>query len=271
MDDRKDRDTIALDDKETETISEIPVAPTISKEDLELLTTMTEAGVHYGRRKSKVSPLMADAVYAVRNNMSVIDVSKTLEHLRAATAFLGSCMERGGMVLVVGTQPALRDLIISFAQKFSFPYVIERWLGGTITNFKIMSGRITHLKKLKEDKAAGRHAKYSKKEQLMIQREIDRLQRFLGGLEKMDRLPDAIFLVDIEMHTPALREAKKSGKVAVVGLVNTDGRHVKDVTYAVPMNTSGRASVEWVLNFITKELEGKRKNADAAPSAAISI
>src|SRR3989344_922423 len=160
----QDTNNIAFDESTSGTL-EVAQAQAIPPEDLEMLKTMSEAGVHYGRRKSKTSPRMDYAIYTTRNNIAVIDVSKTLECLREAAAFLGSVIEKGGSVLVVGTQPAFRDIVEKFAKQFSFPVVTERWLGGTLTNFKTISARISHLTKLKADKAAGRLAKYSKKEQ----------------------------------------------------------------------------------------------------------
>ena len=265
-----DTSALTLEEKE-ESVSDAAPTPAISPEDLKLLNAMTEAGIHFGRKKSKTSPQMAYAIYTVRNNMAVIDVSKTLEALRAAGDFLRTIIARQGKVLVLGTQPALRDATLSFAKQFSFAVVVERWLGGTLTNFATMKGRIVHFKKLREDKAAGRLARYSKKEQLMIQREIDRLEKFFGGIETLDQLPDALFMIDVEMHETALREAKKLAKsIPVVGLLNTDGEHLRDVDYPVPMNTSGKSSVEWVLNFLADYIK-EAKSADAAPSAATSI
>lgn len=256
--DIKNTQNTALDDKENG-IHDMPVMSSLAPEDLESLKAMTEAGVHYGRKKSKTSPLMRNYIYATRNNIEVIDVAQTLEALKIATTELRVIIERGGSVLVVGTQPAFRDRVVQFAEKFSFPYVVERWLGGTLTNFKTIHARIAHFTKLKEDKAMGRLAKYSKKEQLMIQRELDRLEKFLGGLETMSHIPEAIFLIDVEEHGIALREAKRIKNMTIFGLINTDGKHVKDVYYAIPANTKGRTSLEWVLGYIEKGLEGARR------------
>lgn len=213
--------------------------------DMPLLEEMAKAGVIYGRKKSKTNPKMADFIFANRNGFEFFDLLKTLEGLEGAKTLLKEIQEKKGLVLLVSTQPAARGLIEGLAAKTGYPFVVERWLGGTLTNFQTISKRLNYFIKLKNDRASGKLEKYTKKERLMFDREIKRLETLMGGLEKMDHLPDAIFMVDAAIHDTAVREAKRT-KIPIIGILNTDN-DPDNIQYSIPANTNSRQSVEWVV------------------------
>lgn len=215
-------------------------------EQLAVLEAMAKAGVLYGRKKSKTNPKMVKFIFTTRNGFQIFDLEKTLQQLEAAKTFLAGVTERKGGFLLVATQPPLRDLIIATAEKKGYPFVAERWLGGSLTNFNTISKRIQHYIKLKEDRAAGRLEKYTKKERLGFDREIARLNQLIGGLEKMEKLPEAIFMVDAVEHETGVREANRL-KIPIIALVNSDNDPDK-IQYPIPANTKSRASVEWIIN-----------------------
>ena len=227
-----------------------------------VLEEMAKAGVLYGRIKSKSNPKMASFVQTVRNGVQLIDLSLTLEALEKAEKFLKETVEKGGAILFVGTQPAAKDAIKSIAVKFGYPSVTNRWLGGTLTNHKTLSGRINHFIKLKEDRVAGRLEKYTKKERLMFDREIARMEKLFGGLEKMNQLPVLLVIVDAKLHDTAVREAIRV-KVPVVALVNTDA-DPDIIDYLIPANTSAKLSVEWILNRLAKSIEDGKNSKPIA-------
>jgi small subunit ribosomal protein S2 len=165
----------------------------------------------------------------------------------------------GGNVLVVATQPALADLAAEFAKKVDALYVVKRWLGGTLTNFKIISKRIEYYKKLKADFASGAMEKYTKKERLSFEREMNRLHEFLAGLEHMQKLPSVLIIVDPKVHVTALREAKITN-IPVVTLTNIDV-NPEGLAYPVVGNNKGRSSVKWFLDGMAKGIEEGRKAA----------
>mgnify|MGYP001579982883 CR=1 FL=1 len=230
-------------------------AEVISPEDkarMPALEEMMKVGLIYGRKKSKTSPKMKAVIYTYRNGVALFDLTKTLEQFEAATAFLKGVTAKGGRILIIGTQPAARDLVKTFAEDLKQLYVNERWLGGMLTNYKTIGARIEHFKKLKEDKAAGRHEKYTKKEQLMLTRETEKLNMFFGGVEQMVKLPDAVLIIDTTIHETALREARKM-KIPVVALMNSDGDPAM-ATYPITANSNARPGIIWVLAKFKNEL-----------------
>lgn len=217
---------------------------------------MMEAGVFFGRKKSKTSPRMKPYILSNRNGVEIINLHKTLEGLDAAVAFIKEKTSQGGIILLVGTQPAFEDLILKSADDLAIPVVNKRWLGGTLTNFKAISKRIEYFKKLKADMAAGSFEKYTKKERLDIYREIERLKTLMGGLENMNRLPDVMVVVDPTLHSIAVAEARQLS-IPVVALTNVDA-NPDLIDYAVIGNTKGRSSVEWFMGKMTSAIKEAR-------------
>jgi small subunit ribosomal protein S2 len=221
---------------------------------------MIEAGVFYGRKKSKTNPKMRQFILANRGGIEIIDLQKTSEKLDKAMAFVKEKIRNGGLPLFVETAPATEDLIKHLAAEFSFPYVTLRWIGGTITNFKIISRRVEYLKKLRTDLASGALEKYTKKERLEMEKEMKRLEELMGGLENMPREPELVIMVDPTTHITAVREAKLR-RIPIVALANVDA-DPDTIDYLVPGNDKTRMSVAWFLGNVEKAIrEGMAERA----------
>jgi small subunit ribosomal protein S2 len=229
---------------------------------------MMDAGVFYGRKKSKTNPKMRAFVLANRGGIEIINLQKTEELMDAAAAFVKEKVRNNGLVLLVGTLPAAEVAITELAKKHSLPYVSTRWVGGAITNFNIIAKRIEHLKNLRTDLASGALVeKYTKKERLEMEREMMRLEELMGGLENMTRVPDVIVIIDTVLHHTALEEAIVK-KIPVVALANVDADPDK-IDYIVPGNDKARKSIEWFLSRIgTAVEEGMTERAKAAAAKA---
>lgn len=228
---------------------------------------MMEAGVFFGRRKSKTHPRMKQFVLQNRNGVDIINLHKTEESLKKAVDFVAEKTANGASMLLVATQPAFGDLARETAAALAVPVVATRWVGGLLTNHKIVSRRIEYYKKLKADFASGAFEKFTKKERLMVEREINRLQELFGGLEQMTKIPDILVIVDPTVHQTAVREGRHTG-VPIVALSNVDS-DPDEVAYPVVGNTKGRQSVSWFLGKIAEAVgEGRRLSATRAATAA---
>jgi len=223
----------------------------ISEEKKALLLEMAKAGIFYGRKKTKTHPKMKPFIYATRNGLEIIDVAQTLDLLEEAAEFL-SKITKEGHVLAVGSQPSLKAILGNFAKKHKFPYVTERWIGGTLTNFKIIRARVEHFTKMKNEKETGRLDKYTKKERLEMDREIERMRFMYEGIESMDVLPVALFIIDPVLHKTAVKEARRAS-IPIVAIMSTDC-DPNEVDYFIPANASSKTSVEWMLNYVSGKL-----------------
>lgn len=239
-------------------------ADVLSPEDTEAIKHMMDLGVFYGSSKARTNPKMRKYILTNRSGFSVIDLEKTLEGLKRTTAAIEEVVVSGGTVLLVGISPSVKGAIEEMAQELGLPYVAERWLGGTLTNFETISKRISYLKKLKEDKANGDWDKYTKKEQLDLEKELMKLSRFFGGLEKMNKLPQMVFVADVSSDVTPAKEAK-SLSIPVAGIINTDA-NPKLVDYGIAANERNAKSVEFVLNKIkTAIVNAQAKQAVTTP------
>ena len=219
---------------------------------------MMKAGIHIGHSKSKSHPAMLPYIYGVRNNIAIIDLTATKEKLAKAMEFMKEIGSRGGMVLLVGTRPGTRRVLIETAEKTGMPYFIERWIGGTLTNYKVISKRVEQMETLEKDKATGVFEKYTKKERARKDEEIARLQRFFEGLRKLKRLPDAVFIVDTTHDTTAVNEAKKI-KIPVIALSDTNA-NVSLIDLPIPSNDHAMLAVTYMLQKVADALmEGQRQ------------
>ena len=231
--------------------------------DTALLEEMMKAGLYIGLRSSKTYPKMRQFIAGVRIGISVIDLTETVRLLEVAMEFVKSKIQKNGVVLMVGTTPAAKSLVLDFAKRLKFPYVTERWLGGTLTNFKTISKRIAYFKKLKSDKESGRLDKYTKKERLNFDREIAKMQIMFSGLENMEAPPQVLFAVDVNAQMIAVREAKLL-KIPVIGILSTD-TNPELVDFPIPANTRSKTSTAWVLDKLEKAVEEARNAAVAVP------
>jgi small subunit ribosomal protein S2 len=215
---------------------------------------MIDAGVFYGRKKSKTNPKMRSYVLTNRGGIEIINLQKTSEALVEAMAFVKEKAKAGAMMLFVGTEPAAEASILKIATKFKMPYVNLRWIGGSITNYKIISSRVDYLKKVRADLASGALVdKYTKKERLEMEREVKRLESLMGGLENLSREPEVLIMIDPDLHDTAVREAVIK-KIPIVALANVDA-NPDVIDYLVPGNDKARKSIEWFLGHVEKAIE----------------
>ncbi len=228
---------------------------------------MIDAGVFFGKRKSKTHAKMKPYILHSRNGVEIINLQKTQEGADRAMAFLKQKAATGATILVVGTQLTITDAVTALATELHLPFVTKRWLGGTITNFAVIGKRIEYLKKLKRDLAAGAFDKYTKKERVMIEKEMRRLDEFLGGVESLTKIPDVMLVIDPRVHEAAVAEAHHA-KIPVIAFTNIDA-NPESVEYPVVGNTNGLASVGWFLNEVAKVLRVSMIN-QPAPTAQTS-
>lgn len=222
---------------------------------------MLKAGVHLGHAKTKNHPAMQPYIYGVRNTISIIDLMKTEEMLKAAMDAVRSIGARGGLVLLVGTRPGIRRVLHDTAQNSQMPYFIERWIGGTLTNYKVIHKRVEYMETLEKEKQSGEFDKYTKKERMKKEEEIVRLKRFFEGLRKLIRLPDAVMIVDTTHDTTAVREAKRM-KIPIVALCDSNA-NIGLIDFPIPSNDHALPAVSYMLGKFTEAIEeGKRQFAE---------
>ncbi len=233
--------------------------------DLEIsLEAMVKKGVHFGHQKSRRNPKMNEYIFGTRKGINLIDLQKTEEKLREAMDFIGKVKSEGKEILFVGTKKQIKDIVRSAAIFCEMPFVVERWLGGTFTNFKIIRGRTKYLKDLKETIEKGEAKKYTKFEQMKMQEELDKLELKMGGIKNMKELPGAVFVTDIKENELAINEAKKA-RVPVIALADTNV-DPKMVEYPIPANDDAISSVRLILSYICKAIiESKRIVKEEAP------
>lgn len=214
---------------------------------------MSKAGVHLGHSKTKAHPSMAPYIFGVRNSISLIDLLKTKEKLHAALDFLKTSVGNKGMILLVGTRPAAKRIVKEIGEKTGMPYFVERWIGGTLTNYKVVSERIKHLEKLEQEKKTGEFEKYTKKERLKKGEEIEKLDKFFGGIRNLKQMPQAVFVVDITTDSIAVREARKM-KIPVVALVDTNS-NAEIVDWPIPANDDALPAIRYMMGRVLEAIE----------------
>jgi len=231
------------------------VVEVIDEKELEAVKEMMRAGLMYGHRKAKTNPKFKQYIYGARNGVEIIDLSQTITALAKAAEFLKSQIKEGKLVLVVATQAAAKDAVDLLAEKFKFLRIYERWAGGLLTNFGVISKRIEYLKRIEADLQSGKLDKYTKKEKVMINREIERMKKLFGGLRDLTRLPDLLFVIDpsIKGHTTAIHEAKIT-KVPVMAILDSDDDPTV-VEWPIPANDHSKMSIDWVINKIIAKLQ----------------
>lgn len=219
---------------------------------------MIDAGVLYGRKKSKTHPKMKQFILGNRNGIEMINLLKTKELLENALQFLRDKAADGATMLFAATQPQAGEAVKTVAG-LGIPVASIRWLGGTLTNFKIIQSRIEYFRKLKSDWENGAFEKYTKKERLGIERELRRLEELFSGLENMTALPDVLIVIDANLHHTALREARRMN-IPVVALANTDS-DPSAIDYPVVGNTRAKTSIDWFVGKV-KECLISSKNLE---------
>ncbi len=218
---------------------------------------LLEAGVHFGHQTRRWNPKMAPYIFTERNGIYIIDLQKTVRKIDEAYAFMREVGESGRPVLFVGTKKQAQGAIKDEALRCGMYYVNQRWLGGMLTNWKTISTRIKRLNDIKAMEEDGTFEKLSKKEVLMLQRELERLEKFLGGIKEMKEMPAAVFVVDPKKEKIAVKEARTLG-IPVVGIVDTNC-DPDDVDYIIPANDDAIRAVKLIASSMADAvIEGKQ-------------
>lgn len=222
------------------------------------LQQLLEAGCHFGHQVRRRNPRMAPYIYSHQDGVHIIDLVKTKAGLDEALNALKNIVAEGGVVLWVGTKRQAQDVVKSAAEKTNMPYFVTRWPGGYFTNFPQLQKSVLRLRDLKTKKETGELKKYTKKEQLLFDREIAKLTKLFGGVENRDKLPQVLLIVDTHREAVAVAEANLV-KVPVVGLVDTNADPSK-IDYIVPSNDDAAKAIELFVDACTEAiLEGQKK------------
>jgi small subunit ribosomal protein S2 len=221
---------------------------------------MLEAGVHFGHQTRFWNPKMAPYIFGHRNKIHIINLEKSLPLFQDATKFVKQLSANRGTILMVGTKRQARETVATEAKRAGVPFVDQRWLGGMLTNFKTVKTSIKRLKDMKAQQEGGLDA-MSKKEQLMFAREMEKLEKDIGGIQDMNTLPDAIFVIDVGFHKIAVSEAKKLG-IPLVGVV--DSNHSPEgIDYVIPGNDdSSKAVALYARGIADAVIEGRSSAAN---------
>ncbi len=225
-----------------------PTAQTVALAEKEL-EEMFKAGVHFGYLRQSRHPKMKPYLFGVRNNVEIFDLEKTHACLASAENFLAVLAKEGKKILIVGAKPGIRQLVGQTGKELGMPYVVERWLGGTLTNFKVIKNRIDHFTDLRHKKEVGELNKYTKKEISRFNQELSKLERFFAGLELLAALPSAILIVDSKKEKTALREAKQMS-IPIIAILNSDSDPT-GIAYPIPANSASLKSVKYLLDKLT--------------------
>lgn len=225
------------------------------------IEAMMQAGIHLGHAKTKNHPAMQPYLYGVRNTVALIDLVKTKEKLGSALEFVRDAVKKGGLILLVGTRPASRAIILEVAQKTGMPYFTERWIGGTLTNFKVIRQRVEYMERLEKEKATGELEKYTKRERMKKEEEIVRLKRFFDGLRTLRHPPQAVFVVDTTHDTTAVREARRA-KIPLVALCDTNA-DISVIDHPIPSNDDALSAVRYMVGKIGGAIEEGQRQAGA--------
>jgi small subunit ribosomal protein S2 len=226
---------------------------------------LLEAGAHFGHKTSRWHPKMAEYIHSKRAGSHIIDLTKTVSKMEEALDFVADTVASGKQVLLVSTKRQTQDTVKELAEEVGQPYVTERWLGGMLTNWPTISGRVKHLKELEEKMASGELAnKYSKLEVQRFQEEIDDMNEIYGGIKNMAAKPGVVFVFDVTADANAVKEARKLG-LPIVALVDTNA-DPSLVTYPVPCNDDAIKTIKLVAGYLKQAIEaGKAKVAKATP------
>jgi len=224
---------------------------------------MMKAGVHLGHRVSRLHPKMKNYIFGVRNTIHIIDLKKTVVEFEKALNFIKELVEKQGIILLVGTKTPLRKLAKETAIECDIPYVSERWLGGTFTNFKIILKRIKYFRELERKKKEGEVDKYTKKERVDFDKELKKLEMKFGGIKNLDKIPEAVFVCDVKKNILAIREARVKGvKIVAIADTNVDPNLVD---YAIPANDDAITSVRYILEKVKDTIinaKSKKQNTE---------
>jgi len=214
---------------------------------------MQTAGLHFGHRVSRLHPKMKPYVLSIKNNVHIIDLEKTSKEFEKALKFISNLANEGKTILFVGTKIQIKEFVKSNAELSSMPYVIERWLGGTFTNFETIVKRVQYFKELENKKATGELEKYTKKERSLFDKELEILRKKFEGIKNMTKLPEAVLILDVKKDITCAKEARKKG-IKIIGVVDTN----VDPTladYPIPANDDAISSISYILEKISETIK----------------
>ena len=218
---------------------------------------MAMAGLHFGHKTSRIHPKMMPYLEGAKSGIHIIDLEKTKEKLNQALKFVQQLFSENKTLLIVGTKVQAKGLVKSLAQELNLPFVTERWLGGTFTNFDIIKKRIEYFKGLEKKKKEGELEKYTKKERAEIDKELKDLEIKFGGIKNLEKLPDAVLVLDMRKEDLTIKEAKiKKIKIIAVSHTNTDPTIVD---YPVPANDDSVSSIKYILDKVADVIKKTRK------------
>lgn len=226
--------------------------------------TLLETGVHFGHRTRRWNPKMRPYIFTERNGVHIIDLQKTLTALEEAVRVIRETVANGGTILFVGTKQQAQEVIVHEAQRCGMPYVNQRWLGGTLTNWRTIRRRIDYLLELEERQARGDFERLTKLEALKLQREIDRLNACLGGIKQMHQLPNLLYVVDVHREATAVKEANILD-IPVIAIVDTNC-DPDPIDYVIPGNDDAIRAIRLITSLIADATwEGLAQRKEMAP------
>ncbi len=220
---------------------------------------LLEAGVHFGHQVRRGHPTMKPYIYGVREGVHIIDLTQSEKYLKETSEFVYELGKAGKILLFVGTKKQAKSIIEEAAKKLNAPYMVERWMGGFLTNFEEIKKRIKLLKDLKEQKAKGEFSKYTKKEQLLLDRKMDKLQKDFNGVMDLQGMPDAVFVIDAVSDNIAVKETNRLG-IKVVAIADSNC-NVSEINYPIPGNDDAIKSITILVSAIAEAYEEGKKEA----------
>lgn len=213
-----------------------------------------EAGSHFGHKTSRWHPKMEQYIFGAKNDVHILDLEKTLVGMEKALILMRSVLSRGGFILFVGTKPVSKNIIKETALALEMPYVTERWLGGTLTNFKTISKRLQYYRELEQGKEKGDWEKFIKKERVQLQKKLDKLKKQLEGIKNLNRVPEVLFAADVKEENIAVREAKRVG-IPVVAICDTN-IDPSEIDCIIPANDDAASSIKIIMGAVLDNLKG---------------
>ena len=226
--------------------------------DTELIKQLLEAGVHFGHHVSRWNPKMKKFIFGERSNIYIIDLEKTVDCLNKARGFVKNMASKGETVLFVGTKRQAQDIILQESQRSGMYYIKDRWLGGTLTNFKTIRNSIKRLEKIEAMQKDGTFSAITKKEKAILTKEMDKLKKNLQGIVSMKKMPGALFIVDAKKEDISVKEARKLG-IPIIALIDTNA-DPDLIDYPIPANDDALRSIKLLTGLITDSIiEGKKE------------
>jgi len=217
-----------------------------------IIEEMEAASVHLGHKISKLHPKMGKYIVGIKNTVHIIDLKETKKHLEEALGFISELFKNGQKIILINSKPPLKNLIEEIAKEAGIPYVAERWLGGTLTNFKVIYKRIKYFKDLEKNLAEGKFDNLPKKEKLKIEKEVEKLKKKFEGIKNLEEIPPAIFICDLIKDKAAFKEARMKG-IKTLAIVHTNVDPTM-VDYPIPANDDAISSVGYILKKVKETI-----------------